>query len=693
MKIQIGVAIAVALAAEAWADASFSAYDAVRQRAQGAFRASCKVLECPNHIRWDGDDSIVYATRSAKGEVSRRFTVSTSNLVDIARGQLDEIWKRKSEELAPRYPVGGGFVRPTGTFETKSPDGRWTAFCRDHNVWMKSQATGEFQLSFDGSPGDGYVDLMWSPDSKKLAALREFRVHQRQLSLIESRPADSVHPRLTQRDYAKPGDAWRSRTPVLFIPEERRQVKLDLADWGNQYEVLLDSWTPDSARFTFTHVGRGFTRVRLGAVEAPSGCVRALAEESSEKFVFYTQIRHWWLRGGRHFLWRSRRSGYYHLYLVSVVDGTERQLTAGEWNVRSLLRIDEKRGFVYFVANGFAAAKGEDPYHRHLLRVELATGKVVDLTPENAEHIVNCSPKGRWFVDYFSSVSQPPRFVVRNMDDGRIIAELPRVDVSSCQSSPDFPRCEVFCAKGRDGKTDIWGTIWRPLDFNPSNRYPVIEYIYAGPHDSLVPKHYAVNPPRGMNLLADGFVIVQIDGMGTEHRSREFHEVCWRNLKDAGFPDRIPWMKAAAATRPWMDLSRVGIYGYSAGGQNAMSALLFHGDFYKAAVSLCGCHDNRVDKLWWNEQWMGYPLGPWYAESSNVVNAHRLQGDLLLVNGELDDNVDPVSTLQVVDALLKANKNFEQLYLPGRGHNLGGDYIETRILDFFHRHLRQAGKR
>ena len=214
---------------------------------------------------------------------------------------------------------------------------------------------------------------------------------------------------------------------------------------------------------------------------------------------------------------------------------------------------------------------------------------------------------------------------------------------------------EAFSAKGRDGTTDIYGIIIRPTHFNPAKKYPVIESIYAGPHGSFVPKHFSSY--YGMQALAElGFIVVQIDGMGTANRSRAFHDVAWKNLGDAGFPDRILWHQAVAKKYAYYDITRVGIYGGSAGGQNALGGMLFHPEFYKAAVSFAGCHDNRMDKIWWNEQWMGWPIGPEYAASSNVVHANKLQGKLLLVVGELDTNVDPASTMQVVAALIKANK-------------------------------------
>jgi dipeptidyl aminopeptidase/acylaminoacyl peptidase len=245
---------------------------------------------------------------------------------------------------------------------------------------------------------------------------------------------------------------------------------------------------------------------------------------------------------------------------------------------------------------------------------------------------------------------------------------------------------EVFVSKARDGKTDIWGLIYRPTTFDPKKQYPVVENIYAGPHSSFVPKSFGAF--NAMQAQAEmGFVVVQIDGMGTSNRSKAFHDVAWMNLKDAGFPDRILWHKAVAAKYAWYDSSRVGIYGTSAGGQNSMGALLFHPEFYKAAVSAVGCHDNRMDKIWWNEQWMGWPIGPHYAESSNVDHAGKLRGKVLLVVGELDTNVDPSSTYQVVNALIKANKDFDLLVIPGAGHGPGGVYGERRRFDFFVRHL------
>jgi dipeptidyl aminopeptidase/acylaminoacyl peptidase len=308
------------------------------------------------------------------------------------------------------------------------------------------------------------------------------------------------------------------------------------------------------------------------------------------------------------------------------------------------------------------------------------------LTEGDGTHRIQFSPDHRFLIDTWSRVDLPPVNELRLTDTGRLVCQLEEADVTDLHSSGWRPP-ERFVAKARDNTTDIYGIIHWPREVNPSKKYPIIESIYAGPHDSFVPKNFRTN--YGVDELTKlGFVVVQIDGMGTSNRSKKFHDVCWRNLVDAGLPDRILWMKAAATRHSELDISRVGIFGGSAGGQSALGALLTHGDFYKAAVADCGCHDNRMDKIWWNEQWMGWPVGPHYEEQSNVTLARQLQGKLLLTVGELDKNVDPSSTMQVVNALIKADKDFDLIVFPGAGHGAGGSpYGRRRRNDFFVRTL------
>jgi dipeptidyl aminopeptidase/acylaminoacyl peptidase len=346
--------------------------------------------------------------------------------------------------------------------------------------------------------------------------------------------------------------------------------------------------------------------------------------------------------------------------------------------------VDEQSRQVWFTAGGIRP--GEDPYHVHYCRANFDGTGLTVLTEGDGTHTVEFSPDRRFFVDTYSRVDLPPVHTLRRSDDGTLLCELERSD-SSALLKAGWRAPERFVAKGRDGETDIYGIIIRPTNFDAKRKYPVIEDIYAGPHDSFVPKSFrAYHKMQSMAEL--GFVVVKIDGMGTSNRSKKFHDVCFKNLKDAGFPDRIAWMKAAAAKHPELDLSRVGVHGGSAGGQNSTGALLFHGDFYKVAVSDCGCHDNRMDKIWWNEQWMSWPIGPEYADNSNVTHAQNLTGKLMLFVGEMDENVDPASTMQLANALIKADKDFDLVVIPGAGHGSAeGKYGTRRRADFFVRNL------
>lgn len=289
-------------------------------------------------------------------------------------------------------------------------------------------------------------------------------------------------------------------------------------------------------------------------------------------------------------------------------------------------------------------------------------------------------------VDVYSTPQQAPVALVRSADTGKTVMPLEKADISALLAN-GWTAPETFKAKGRDGKTDMWGIIYRPSDFDPQKKYPVVEYIYSGPGDQYVPKTFASYNWWMTSLAELGFIVVQVDGMTTSFRSKDFEEVCYKNLKDAGLPDHMAWIKAAAERYPSMDTTRVGIFGSSAGGQEAMAAVLFHPEFYKAAYSACGCHDNRMDKIWWNELWMGYPVDEAYSRNSNVDNAHLLTRPLMLVVGEMDDNVDPASTMQVADALIKAGKDFELVVLPGVHHTMGEDFGEHKRYDFFVRHL------
>lgn len=572
-----------------------------------------------------------------------------------------------------------------------SPDGKWLAYIRDNNVYIASSDKNqgeEVPLSIDGTFDCFYdANLIWSPDSKKIATLKTRQANCRRIPLLESAPKTQLQPLLHWRNYAKPGDVLPVSVPVLFDVEHRKQIPLDTRGYENQFSLSLTGWREDSRGFTFEFNRRGHQQYIVGEVNAQNGMIRHLVDEKSDTFISYINNYRYDLNDGMEILWMSERDGWRHLYRIDGKTGeVKNQITRGEWVVRKVIFVDAGQQRIYFMASGLN--KKEDPYNQHYCCVNFDGTGFQDLTPENANHKVILSKDRSYFVDVYSRPDLPPVSVLRKLGEKKVIATLEKCDISDLKAQ-GWQMPEVFCAKGRDGKTDIWGTIYRPFNFDPSKSYPVVENIYAGPHDSHVSKDFNPIEWSSSSLAELGYIVVRIDGMGTNNRSKKFHDVCWKNLKDAGFPDRIKWIQAAARKYKYMDTSRVGIYGWSAGGQNAMAALLFHNDFYKAAVSFCGCHDNRMDKVWWNELWMGYPVDESYSRSSNVDNAHLLKGDLLLINGELDDNVDPASTLQVVDALIKADKMFEQLYLPGKGHSLGGSYELHRLYEFFNRKLLQ----
>ena len=576
-----------------------------------------------------------------------------------------------------------------------SPDKKWEAYVKDNNLYLspvrdekeKDKPKEEIALTMDGTANlryDGW-SIIWSPDSRKLATVKVRDVQERRIPLIESSPSSQKQPILQWRNYVKPGDVLPVYLPVLFDVEARKQMALNVTPYENQFYLNLTGWREDSRAFTFEFNQRGHQRYVIGEVSAADGSIRHLVDEQTKSFIYYYNNYRYDLDDGKELLWISERDGWRHLYLIDGTSGqVKQQVTKGEWVVRQVDYVDETNRVVYFTASGFN--KGEDPYNLHYCRINLDGTGFTDMTPENGNHRVTFSADRSYFTDVYSRPDLPPVSQLKRTSDASVVAGLQRCDVSALQAE-SWQMPEVFCAKGRDGQTDIWGNIYRPMHFDASKSYPVVEFIYAGPHDSHVDKDFKPAHHLVSKLVELGFIVVSIDGMGTSNRSKAFHDVCWKNLKDAGFPDRIAWMKAAGAKYKYMDLNRVGIYGWSAGGQNAMAALLFHNDFYKVAVALCGCHDNRMDKIWWNEQWMGYPIDASYSTSSNVDNAYRLKGKLLLINGELDDNVDPASTLQVVSALMKANKNFEQLYLPGKTHSLGGPFEMHKMHDFFVKNL------
>ena len=568
----------------------------------------------------------------------------------------------------------------------KSPDGKWTVFIEYNNVYIRSKDyRNKIQLSHDGSYRNTYTMPRWAPDSKTVVAWRMEQGERKEVHLFESSPDGGVRVNLYSYGFPLPGDRLATFELNLFDVETREQIKPDI----DRIDYLQPGlrWNSDGRRFTYEKIDRGHQRFRVIEVDSHTGQSRAIIDEKSKTFIWtindsFSRVN--WISGTNEIIYVSERDGWQHMYLVDAETGEfKNQITHGEYIIRGIDKIDEKQRHIWFRASG--KNPGQDPYLIHYYRVSFDGTGLVALTEGNGTHSVQYSPDRNYIIDTYSRVDMPPVHELRRTSDGRKICTLEQADTSELEEN-GWKSPEVFVAKGRDGKTDIWGIIYRPADLDPKRKYPIIEDIYAGPQNSYVPKTFiSLRPYASLTNL--GFIVVKIDGMGTAHRSKAFHDVCWKNIKDAGFPDRILWIKAAAKKYPYMDISRVGIYGVSAGGQSAAAAMLFHPEFYKVAVAACGCHDNRMDKAAWNEQWMGYPVGPHYAESSNIENAHRLQGHLMLIVGEQDKNVPPESTMRFADALNKANKDFELLVVPEAGHGVGGLLGYSRMHEFFVQHL------
>ena len=571
------------------------------------------------------------------------------------------------------------------TTDSLSPDKQFVAFIQDNNVFIKPVTGGNaVQYTRDGSNAHPYGSLAWSPDSKCVIGYHITPVEDSSVYYVLSSVPGTTRGQLRSQPYKQPGDPFTTYEMFVFPVQQTAPIKVNtpVIDF---FDAPLLHWTKDNSHFYYEKVDRGHQRFRIIEVNAQNGSSRTIVDEQTKTFIYTNQIFTYYLPQTNEILWTSEKDNWRHIYLVDAQTGTiKNEITKGDYVVKEIDSVDAKKRQIWFSANGMN--KGEDPYYVHYYRIGFDSENLISLTPEWANHRITFSPDKKYYLDTYSKINTAPVTELRLTATGRKIRVVEEADISDYLAIVKrLP--QPFVAKGRDGVTDIYGIVCLPAAFDSTKRYPIIENIYAGPQDAFVPKSF-MGYNREMQSLADlGFIVVQIDGMGTANRSKAFHDVCWKNLADAGFPDRILWMKALAAKYPYVDTSRVGLYGTSAGGQNALGGLLFHPQWYKAAVAACGCHDNRVDKQWWNEQWMGYPVGPEYADQSNVTNAGKLCGNLLLIVGEADTNVPPESTYRVIDALIKAKKTFDFLPVPGMGHSDGGPYGRMRKRDFFVQHL------
>lgn len=608
-----------------------------------------------------------------------------------------------------RGGFGGG-----GRAEVLSPDGKRAAFIRDYNLWVRDVPGGkETQLTADGVKDYGYATdnagwtssdrpiVLWSPDSKKIATFQQDQRKVGEMYLVETKVG---HPTLKAWKYPLPGDAVVAMierviidvdTPKVIrlqMPPDQHRSSLcdDVSCRGGDWDDV--QWSPDAKHLAFVSTSRDHKEEKLRVADAATGAIREVFDEKVATFYESGNGRINWkyLPESNEFIWFSERDNWGHLYLYDLETGKlKRQITTGEGNVTQLLRVDEKNRELYFLAVG--REKGRDPYFSHFYKVGFDGSHPTLLTPEDANHEVTLSPSGRYFTDSYSTPVVPPVAVLRD-ENGKLIATLERADISRLAAEGWKPP-EPIIVKARDGKTDLYGLMFKPTNFDPAKKYPIVNHIYPGPQTGSVGSRSFAAARGDTQALAElGFVVVEIDGMGTPWRSKKFHEAYYGDMGDNTLPDQVTGMQQLARRYPWVDIDRAGIYGHSGGGYAAADAMFRYPDFFKVGISEAGNHDNREYEDDWGEKWQGLledkGSGSNYDSQANQNFAKNLKGHLLLAHGTMDNNVPPYNTLLVVNELIKANKDFDLLLLPNRNHGFGNEpYMVRRRWDYFVRYL------
>jgi len=595
-----------------------------------------------------------------------------------------------------------------------SPDGKRAAFIRNYNLWVRDIASGrETQLTKDGVKEYGYATdnagwihsdnaiLLWSPDSKKIATFQQDERGTGDMYLVSTAVG---HPKLEAWKYPLPGDPKIFMIERVVIDVDRaRVVRLQLPPDPHRSSICDDvecngpfedvEWSADGKQLAFLSSSRDHKEARLRVADTESGKVRDVIEEKVATYYESGNDAHNWrfLPASNEVIWFSERDNWGQLYLYDLQTGRlKNQITSGEGNVAQLVKVDEKSRLLYF--RGVGKEKGRDPYLIHFYRIGFDGKNLTLLTPEDATHIVAPSPSGKYFVDSYSKPDVAPTTVLRD-SDGKLIATLERTDISRLAAAGWKPP-EPIVVKARDGTTDLYGLLYKPTKLNPSTKYPIINHIYPGPQTGSVgPRNFLSARGDSQALAELGFVVVEIDGMGTPWRSKKFHDAYFGDMGDNTLPDQVAAMKELAARYPWIDLNRAGIWGHSGGGYATAGAMLHYPDFFKVGISESGNHDNRNYEDDWAEKWQGLlvkkPDGTTnYDSQANQNFAKNLKGKLLLTHGTMDDNVPPSSTLVLVDELIKANKDFDLLLLPNRRHGYAAEpYMIRRRWDYFVRNL------
>ncbi len=616
-----------------------------------------------------------------------------------------------------RYLCTVGDTLPSEVPYVKSPDKRWEAFVHEHDLYVRPAGGGDsIRLTDDGEEYWSYgltaprpqqvmkeeprrPSLRWSPDSKKIAVERRDERNVEHMHYVSYTPQ---RPKHYSQPYALPGDTVVPLPGFHVIDvETRSNLPVAVAPRPNQLSVsgsLPDStWSVDSKRLYVSYLTRGSKSGYLAEVDAATGLTRLLAKDTARTFVEIGSSRDptpWFVADlSDDVIWWSERDGWAHLYRFDHQGNLKNQITSGAWTVGTVHHVDEKARQIYFSARG--REEGRNLYYSHLYRVNYDGSGLTLLTPEDANHDIEFSPSGRFFVDSYSRIEEPSVTVLRAVPEGRVVRTLEEADVSRLAAAGWGP-AETFSVKARDGITDLYGVIYFPPNLDPSVEYPVISHIYPGPQVGSVGDWSFKGDGEDFALAQLGFVVIQLDHLGTPLRSKAFHDNYFGDFNDNGIPDHIAAIKQLAARYPFIDLDRVGIYGHSGGGFASTDAMLRFPEFFKVAVSGAGNHDNRSYNIYWAEKYQGVMERDTlrktdnFEDEANKTHAKGLRGKLLLMHGDMDDNVHPAMTIQLVDALIKANQDFDLIMAPDRAHGLNEPYFIRRRWDYFVRHLMGA---
>jgi dipeptidyl-peptidase 4 len=676
-----------------------------------AYNTTPLVLHAGVRPTWLPDGRFWYRVTTEKG--------SEAILVDPATLTRTACDLPACREPAALGRGGRGGAGAAARNDVVSPDGKRAVFIRNWNLFVRDVATGkETAITTDGVKDFGYATdnagwthsdrpiVLWSPDSKKIATFQQDQRGVGEMYLVDTRVG---HPNLLAWKYPLPGDEVVTMIQRVVIdasaPDAARIVRLQMPPDQHRSTLCDDvtcrggewadvQWSPDSAHLAFVSTSRDHRREQLRVADAATGAIRDVLEETVATFFESGNgaVNWRYLPASNEILWFSERDNWGQLSLYDLQTGRlKNQVTDGEGNVTQLLKVDEKTRTLYFLAVG--REKGRDPYFTHFYRIGFDGRNLQLLTPEDATHEVALSPSGDFFVDSYSKPDAPPVAVLRDTH-GKEILTLEKADISKLLATGWKPPTS-FTVKARDGQTDLYGLMYKPTTLDPAKKYPIVNHIYPGPQTGSVGGRTFSAARGDCQALAElGFIVVELDGMGTPWRSKKFHEAYFADMGDNTLPDQVSGMKQLAQKYPWIDIDRAGIYGHSGGGYATADAMFRYPDFFKVGISESGNHDNREYEDDWAEKWQGLLKKNAdgttnYDDQANQNHAKNLKGHLLLAHGTMDANVPPYNTLLVVDALIKANKDFDLLMLPNQGHGYGNasNYMTRRRWDYFVRYL------